>query len=183
MDNDAVPSLETDFGVPFAGVTRPRAGMDANGPQAVSRGEASGLVRIIRPISAVVLDVGCGNGRYLLGSVSARAELDHFGLDTLPVVIRYARRHGNQRGLTNLKYAVGGGRELLADHVSPSSVAEIHCYHPQPYYDPAQIYRRLITPAFLALVIAHYLPAGSSSFSRTIRVTGAIHSRCHAGVL
>src|SRR5439155_21623414 len=99
----------------------------------------------------VVLDLGCGNGRYLIGSAWHRRDHDHLGIDTLPVVIRYARRRGNQRGLSNLKFAVGGGRELLADHVEPGTVAEIHCYHPQPYYDPAQVHRRLVTPAFLAL--------------------------------
>src|SRR5439155_24576741 len=87
-------------------------------------------------------------------------ECVHLGVDTLPVVIRYARRRGNQRGLTNLKFAVGGGRELLTEHVAPGSVAEIHCYHPQPYYDPAQVYRRLITPEFLALVHRALVPGG-----------------------
>jgi tRNA (guanine-N7-)-methyltransferase len=31
-------------------------------------------------------------------------------------------------------------------------VAEIHCYHPQPYYDPSQAHRRLVTPEFLTRV-------------------------------
>jgi tRNA (guanine-N7-)-methyltransferase len=108
----------------------------------------------------VVLDLGCGNGRFLLGSAVARRDHDHFGVDTLPVVIRYARRRGNQRGLTNLRFAVGGARELLADHVEQGSVQEIHCYHPQPYYDPGQVHRRLLTPAFLALVRRTLAPGG-----------------------
>ena len=86
----------------------------------------------------VVLDLGCGNSRYLIGSALARPDHDHLGIDILPVVIRYARKRGNQRGLANLKFAVLGGRELLEKHVPPHSVAEIHCYHPQPYYDPAK---------------------------------------------
>ena len=45
----------------------------------------------------------------LIGSAWARRDHDHLGLDTLPVVIRYARKRANQRGLTNLKFAVGGG--------------------------------------------------------------------------
>jgi tRNA (guanine-N7-)-methyltransferase len=74
------------------------------------------------------------------------------GIDILPVVIRYARRRGNQRGLTNIRFAVGGGRQLLNEFVEPGSVDEIHCYHPQPYYERAEVHRRLITPEFLALV-------------------------------
>jgi tRNA (guanine-N7-)-methyltransferase len=100
----------------------------------------------------VVVDLGCGNGRFLLGSALSRPDHDHLGIDTLPVVIRYARRRGNQRGLSNLKFAVGGARELLEDFIPPASVAEIHCYHPQPYYDPDLVHKRMITPAFLMLV-------------------------------
>src|SRR5205823_8552592 len=90
----------------------------------------------------IVLDLGCGNGRFLLGSAVWRPDHDHLGLDILPVVIRYATRRGNQRGLTNLRFAVCGAREFLQRYVAPHSVAEIHCYHPQPYYEPGQVQRR-----------------------------------------
>jgi tRNA (guanine-N7-)-methyltransferase len=81
-------------------------------------------------------------------------------VDAKPVVIRYATRRGNQRGLVNLRFAVVDADRLLRDHLLPGSVAEIHCYHPQPYYDPAQVQRRLITPAFLALVHRTLVPGG-----------------------
>jgi tRNA (guanine-N7-)-methyltransferase len=111
-------------------------------------------------VAPVVLDLGCGNGRFLIGSAVHRRNHDHFGIDTLPVVIRYARRRGNQRGLSNLRFAVGGARELLERWVEPGSVAEIHCYHPQPYYDASQVHRRLLTPGFLTLVHRSLLPGG-----------------------
>lgn len=160
MDSDATPSLETDFGVPFAGVVRPRAEWAQTALKRYPEGRPLDWRELFCRSAPIVVDIGCGNGRYLLGSAVARPEFDHFGLDTLPVVIRYARRRGNQRGLANLKYAVGGGRELLTDRVVPGTVAEIHCYHPQPYYDPAQIHRRLITPTFLALVHRALTPGG-----------------------
>ena len=52
------------------------------------------------------------------------------------------------------------GSDCWSSYVPPGSVAEIHCYHPQPYYDPAQVHRRLITPAFLALVHRSLVPGG-----------------------
>lgn len=108
----------------------------------------------------VVLDLGCGNGRFAIGSAVTRPTHDHFGTDILPVVIRYARKRGNQRGLTNVRFAVLGAHELLGRYVAPGSVVEVHCYHPQPYYDPAQAHRRLVTPAFLALVHRALTPGG-----------------------
>ena len=53
-----------------------------------------------------------------------------------------------------------GGRELLERHVPPASVAEIHCYHPQPYYRSDEISRRLVTPDFLRLVWQALAPGG-----------------------
>ena len=79
----------------------------------------------------------------------------------MPVVIRYARKRGNQRGLSNLKFAVLGAHELLDKFVAPGSVAEIQIYHPQPYYDAKYVHRRLITPAFLALVHRALVPGGT----------------------
>jgi tRNA (guanine-N7-)-methyltransferase len=47
-------------------------------------------------------------------------------------------------------------RELLP----PASAAEVHCYHPQPFYHPADAHRRLITPTFLADVHRVLTPGG-----------------------
>jgi tRNA (guanine-N7-)-methyltransferase len=49
---------------------------------------------------------------------------------------------------------------LLAGHITAGSVTEIHCYHPQPFYDPALVHKRLITPEFLALVHRALVPGG-----------------------
>ena len=107
-----------------------------------------------------MVDVGCGNGRFLLGSAVWRPDHDHLGADVLPVVIRYATRRGNQRGLTNLRFAVVDGRRLVERLLPAAAAAEIHCYHPQPYYDPAQVHMRLITPSFLARVHRALVPGG-----------------------
>jgi tRNA (guanine-N7-)-methyltransferase len=99
----------------------------------------------------LVVEIGCGNARFSIASALTRPDHDHLAIDILPVVIRYATRRGNQRGLHNLRFAVIGGRELLADQIAPGTIAEIHCYHPQPYYERSQVHRRLITPEFLML--------------------------------
>jgi tRNA (guanine-N7-)-methyltransferase len=108
----------------------------------------------------MVLDLGCGNGRFVLQSALARPEFDHLGLDILPVVIRYATRRANQRGLSNVRLAVCGGGEFLEKYVSPGSVAEIHVYHPQPYGEAQKTGRRMVTPGFLASVHRALAPGG-----------------------
>ena len=110
--------------------------------------------------SPVMLDIGCGNARSTLASAVWRHDIDHFATDVLPVVIRYATRRANQRGLNNVRFAVIGGRELLAYYVAPHSIAEIHVYHPQPFYDARLVHKRLITPEFIALVHRSLVPSG-----------------------
>ncbi len=153
-------SIEREFGVPFAGEILPQAQWAQTALKKMPEAGRLNWAELFGRSAPVVLDLGCGNGRFSIGSACSRRDHDHLGIDTLPVVIRYARKRGNQRGLTNLRFAVGGAHELLEKWVEPSTVTEIHCYHPQPYYDPAQVHRRLIAPAFLALVHRSLVPGG-----------------------
>src|SRR5262249_22059208 len=108
----------------------------------------------------LVVDLGCGNGRFSLGSALTRPQYDHLAVDILPVVIRYATRRGNQRGITNLRFAVIDGQRILRDYLPAGCAVEMHCYHPQPFYDPSQVHRRLITPEFMAMVHRTLQPGG-----------------------
>lgn len=159
LEQSGARRIEKEFGVPIPGQILDEPLWARTALKKVPAGiiDFSALFGRQAPI---VLDLGCGNGRYSLSSAIGRPDHDHLACDILPVVIRYATRRGNQRGLGNIRFAVIGGRELLTDHIAPASIAEIHCYHPQPYYEPAQVGRRLITPEFLALAHRALVPAG-----------------------
>lgn len=114
----------------------------------------------------LVVDLGCGNGRFLLGSALAHPDWDHVGVDFLPLVLRYATRRANQRGLGNIRFAAVDGQTFVARHLADGSVREIHCYHPQPYYERHQIGRRLLSPRFLAEAVRS-LEQGGRLFVQT----------------
>jgi len=152
--------IEREFGVPIAGEILDSTRWTQTRLKTLPN---EGLLEWISTFgrrAPIVLDLGCGNGRYLIGSAVWRPDHDHLGIDSLHVVIRYAVRRGNQRGLTNLRFAVGGARELLSKWIAPGSISEIHCYHPQPYYERTQIHRRLITPEFVGLLHRSLEPGG-----------------------
>lgn len=158
--SDPPPRVEREFGVAFPGdILPPARWTKASALMAMPDGPLDWLALFGRS-APVVLDVGCGNGRSTIGSAVTRPTHDHLGVDTLPLVIRYARKRANQRGLTNVRFAVLGGHELLERHVAPGSVSEVHVYHPQPYYRPGEAHRRLLTPAFLAAVHRGLQPGG-----------------------
>jgi tRNA (guanine-N7-)-methyltransferase len=152
--------IEREFGVPIAGeLLEP----DQWTQTALKKLPESGPLdwqAMFGRRAPLILDVGCGNGRHLLSSAVWRPDHDHVGIDVLPVVIRYATRRANQRGLRNLRFAVKDGQQFLERYVAPGSFAEIHCYHPQPYYQPSEVHRRLITPEFLVLVHRALIPGG-----------------------
>jgi tRNA (guanine-N7-)-methyltransferase len=152
--------IEREFGVPVAGeILEPSLWTQT----ALKKPPAEGpldLPALFGRTAPLVVDLGCGNGRFLLGSAVWRPDCDHLGVDVLPLVIRYATRRGNQRGLTNIRFAVVDGLQTVRRLLPPGSAAEIHCYHPQPYYNPNDVFRRLVTPEFLALVHRTLAPGG-----------------------
>jgi tRNA (guanine-N7-)-methyltransferase len=142
--------IEEEFGVPIPGEILPE---NQWAKTAIKRLPPPGPLdweAIFGRLAPVVLELGCGNGRYTLQSALNRPEVDHLASDILPVVIRYATRRANQRGLHNVRFAVKDAQTLVRAYIRASSVAEIHLYHPQPYHDPRQAHLRLVTPRFLA---------------------------------
>ena len=151
---------DSDFGVPIPGEVLPQdqwaktalKKLPPDGPLdwSVNFGRAAPLV----------LDLGCGNARFTITSALARPEFNHLAIDILPLVLRYATRRANQRGLHHVRFAAIDAEELLTKYVSPGSVAEIHLYHPQPYHDEGRSDERLLTGDFLALVWRSLEPSG-----------------------
>jgi tRNA (guanine-N7-)-methyltransferase len=152
--------IEREFGVPFAGEVLDPSRWTRTALKKLPAEGPLDPAAVFGRAAPLVVDLGCGNGRFLLGSAVWRPQLDHLGADVLPVVIRYATRRANQRGLTNVRFAVVDAHRLLDQYLPPGRAAEVHCYHPQPYYDPAQALLRLVTPAFLALVHRALAPGG-----------------------
>lgn len=152
--------IEREFGVPIAGEILDPGQWTQTALKKLPAEGPLDLPTLFGRDAPLVVDLGCGNGRFLIGSAVWRREHDHLGIDILPVVIRYATRRANQRGLSNIRFAVTDAVRLLERYLPPHHAAEIHCYHPQPYYEPNQVHLRLITPSFLAQVHRALVPGG-----------------------
>ena len=162
--NPEPSATDSDYGIPIPGKILPP---DQWARTAIKRLPPPGALdwaAIFGRHAPLVLDLGCGNGRFVISSALARPHLNHIGIEILPVVIRYATRRANQRGLSNVRLAVIGASEFLAQYVPPASIAEIHLYHPQPYKDGDRKHRRLLTPEFLTLVHRSLIASGMAVF-------------------
>jgi tRNA (guanine-N7-)-methyltransferase len=141
--------VEYELGVPIAGRILAQDAWVKTALHRLPDGQFQAAEEFGR-VAELILDLGCGNGRFTIGSAVARPECDHLAIDSLPVVIRYATRRGRQRGLSNTRFAVCDGMEFLRRWLPDQSVSELHIYHPQPFQEASQIDQRLFTPRFLA---------------------------------
>lgn len=156
--------IEREFGIPIPGEILPPEQWVKTAIKALP---TAGLLnwhevfgQTLKQKQGIVLDLGCGNGRSTLWHAIVEPQFCYLGVDILPVVIRYATRRANQRGLGHVRFAVIGGKELLAEFVPPGSVSKICIYHPQPYYEEHLIGKRLVTPEFLAMAHQALVPGG-----------------------
>ena len=145
----AAEPIEYEHGVAIPGRILPQAEWAKTAVKRLPEAGPLDWPAIFGRTAPVVLDLGCGNGRFTLLSAVNRPGFDHFAIDFLPVVIRYATRRANQRGLHNVRFAVKDAQTFMSRYVAPSSVAEIHVYHPQPYHDPRKAFLRVLTPRLL----------------------------------
>lgn len=139
---------DSEFGVPVPGRVLPGAQWTKTGYR--DPGTPFDWDGLFGRSARRVVDLGCGNGRYLIGSAIARPDFDHVGIDLVQVAIDHAAHRANQRGLRNVRFVTADARVWLFERLLPDSVDEIHVYHPQPYYEVVDLSKRLLTPEFLA---------------------------------
>ncbi len=107
-----------------------------------------------------VLDLGCGNGYWLVHSGLARKDVDHLGVELVPPALRLGSLRAGQRGLFHVKFAWGDATEFVIERCPEASVDELHLYHPQPYYEAGRAARRQLTPEVLAAIHRVLRPGG-----------------------
>ena len=153
-------NIESEFGIPFAGEILPTEQWAKTALKRLPDTGTVDFVELFGRDAPRVLDIGCGNGRFMLSSAVRRPDVDHIGIDALPMVIRYATRRANVRGLNNCRLAVCDGARFLRQYCAPGSLNEIHVYHPQPFPDSAEEHLRLFQHEFLWLIHQALKPGG-----------------------
>lgn len=108
----------------------------------------------------VVLEIGPGMGEATAAMAAARPDLDHLAVEVYkPGLARLLGRIGDA-DLTNLRLLRGDAVVLLTDHIAPDSLDEVRIFFPDPWPKRKHHKRRLIQPAFVALVVSRLRPGG-----------------------
>lgn len=174
FENNSIPTelkpgeLEYEMGIPIPGAILTRDRWVQTAWKKLPDDGFADLCHLFGRTASLAVELGCGNARFTISSAVRRPDWDHIAIDILPAVIRYATRRGNQRGLSNTRFAVSDSWRFLSSILPHGSAREIHIYHPQPYADPAQSSKRMLTPEFL-LLLHHSLTEDGEVFLQSDR--------------
>lgn len=157
-----VGSIDRDSGqsAPYPGEVLPREQWSRTRVSLGPRGQLFDWDTAFGRRAPRVLDLGCGNGRYVIHSGLLRPELDHLGVELVPPALRLGSLRAGQRGLTNVKFAWGDASEFICERTLARSLDEVHLYHPQPYYDRSKVDRRQLAPRTLLALWQALVPGG-----------------------
>lgn len=108
----------------------------------------------------LVLEIGFGMGDATAQIARAAPETDFIGVEVhAPGVGALLKRIGGQ-GLTNLRLVQHDAVEVLRHMIAPDSLSGVHLYFPDPWPKKRHHKRRLVQPAFVALVASRLRPGG-----------------------
>ena len=108
-----------------------------------------------------VLEIGPGMGEATAACAALQPDRDLLAVDV------HTPGHGNllrlaeSAGLTNLRVADGDVRVLLERMLAPAVLDEVRVWFPDPWPKARHAKRRLLTPAFLALVASRLRVGGT----------------------
>lgn len=97
----------------------------------------------------VILEIGSGKGRFLIGTATERPELNLIGVEKSLHYHRVIRDRVAKRGLTNIRLINHDAFLVLRDMIPDASLSEIHIYFPDPWPRKRQQKRRILRPEVL----------------------------------
>jgi tRNA (guanine-N7-)-methyltransferase len=109
----------------------------------------------------LLLEIGFGNGRFLVDLAATRPEANVLGLEISQPALRRAASKARARGLRNVCLVYGPAQQFLWSNCSPGSMEEVYINFPDPWPKASHHHRRLLNERFLDL-LATRLRAGGT---------------------
>lgn len=112
----------------------------------------------------VILEIGSGKGRFLIGTAMAHPERNLLGIEKSLHYHRVIRDRVLKRGLTNVRLINHDAFLVLRDMIPDASIAEVHVYFPDPWPRKKEQKRRIIRPEVLEQMKRVLVEGGSGIY-------------------
>ena len=108
----------------------------------------------------LVVEIGFGSGDHLLASAQARPETDFIGIEVHRPGAGRVLQLADKLGLGNLRVLCADAVEILRERLPEGSLDEVVIFFPDPWPKKRHQKRRLIQPAFVAVLARSLRPGG-----------------------
>nr|WP_269204736.1 tRNA (guanosine(46)-N7)-methyltransferase TrmB [Motilibacter deserti] len=108
----------------------------------------------------LVLEIGFGMGETTAAMADADRDRDVLAVDVHTPGVGALLAEVSARGLSNVRIVSGDAVEVLRHMVAPGALDEVRVFFPDPWPKSRHHKRRLVGPAFAALVAARLRPGG-----------------------
>jgi tRNA (guanine-N7-)-methyltransferase len=112
----------------------------------------------------VVMEIGSGKGRFLIGSASEQPDINFLGIEKSLHYHRVIRERVMKRGLRNVRLINHDAFQVMQKMLGDATLAEIHIYFPDPWPRKRERKRRIIRLDALAEMRRVLVDGGSGVF-------------------
>jgi tRNA (guanine-N7-)-methyltransferase len=110
--------------------------------------------------AARTLEIGFGNGESLVALAQAHPDEDFLGIEVHRPGVGHLMLRVESLGLSNIRVACRDAVEVLARQLPDASLDAVLLYFPDPWPKKRHHKRRIVQPAFVALVASKLKPGG-----------------------
>ena len=137
----AVKTLLPQFGIPY-------------------RNEPLDLDRAFGRIAPRVLEIGFGMGETTAAIADAQRDIDFLAIEVHRPGVGALLKHMDERQLANIRIVQHDAVAVVRDMIVPATMSGIHVFFPDPWPKKRHHKRRLLQPAFVALLASRLAPGG-----------------------
>ena len=107
-----------------------------------------------------IVEIGFGNGEQLLFATQNEPQHDFIGIEVHGPGVGRLLNAAAAAGLDNLRLYQHDAVEVLRDDVAAGALAQARIYFPDPWHKKRHHKRRLVQPAFVAMLCDRIAPGG-----------------------
>ncbi len=140
--------------------------------------------------AALALEIGFGNGDFLVREALLHPERDHVGIELSWTAATHLFRRLERARATNVRVVLADAEVALRHLFASAALSEVFVNHPCPWPKARHHQRRLLQPAFLALLAERMRPeakltvvtdhAAFAAWLGEVLAAGTAFESCHA---